>query len=401
MKILTVDIGTGTQDVFLYDSQIDVENGFKLILPSPTMMVRKRIQEATRAQAPILLGGRIMGGGPSSWAVKDHLNASYPVYATADAARTLDDNLDAVAEMGIILVSEDEAYALPSTVQRIEFRDFDFPAIAETFARFGVPLDDLAAVAVAVFDHGAAPDGVSDRQFRFDYLDERICEKNSLSSFAFLADDIPPIMTRLQAVANSAQDIDAPLIVMDTAPAAVLGATFDPVVASRKQKIIANIGNFHTLAFRLGVNGIEGVFEHHTGEITLPKLEGYIRDLADGTLKRETIFNDKGHGALIYDERAMPLNGEGFDIVVTGPRRSMFSSALTPALSSQSIPEGGRGEREPTLRPYFSVPFGDMMIAGCFGMLSAASDLLSEIAGDVRESLKGAGGAGTPPWEIG
>lgn len=383
MKILTVDIGTGTQDIFLYDSRIDVENGFKLILPSPTMMVRKRIHEATRAQAPILLGGQIMGGGPSSWAVKDHLNAEYPVYATADAARTLDDNLDAVSEMGIILVSDDEADALPSAVQRIEFRDFDFPTIAETFARFGVPLDDLAAVTVAVFDHGNAPDGVSDRQFRFDYLDERIREKNSLSSFAFLAEDIPPIMTRLQAVANSAQDVDAPLIVMDPAPAAVLGATFDPIVASRKQKIIANIGNFHTLAFRLSEKGIEGVFEHHTGEITLPKLEGYIRDLADSTLKHETIFNDKGHGALIYNKMAMPLNGEGFDITVTGPRRSMFSGGAS------------------TLRPYFSVPFGDMMIAGCFGMLSAASDLLPEIAGDVKESLKGAGGAGTPPWEIG
>jgi len=80
---------------------------------------------------------------------------------------------------------------------------------------------------------------------------------------------------------------------------------------------------------------------------------------------------------------AMPLNGEGFDITVTGPRRSMFSGGAS------------------TLRPYFSVPFGDMMIAGCFGMLSAASDLLPEIAGDVKESLKGAGGAGTPPWEIG
>ena len=258
-------------------------------------MVRKRIQKATRSQAPTLLGGLTMGGGPSSY----HLNAGYPVYATPDAAKTLDDDLNAVAKMGIELVSEDEANALPSSVQRIEFRDFDFPTIAEIFARFGVPLDDLAAVAVAVFDHGAAPNGVSDRQFRFDYLDERIQTKNSLSSFAFLADDIPPIMTRLQATANSAQDMDAPLIVMDAAPTAVLGAAFDSVVASRKQKLIANIGNFHTLAFRLGENGIEGVFEHHTGLITLPKWENYIRDLANSTLKRETIFNDKGHDTLI------------------------------------------------------------------------------------------------------
>lgn len=382
MKILSVDIGTGTQDIFLYNSQIDIENGFKLVLPSPTMMVRQQIQNATRAQVPILLTGLTMGGGPSSWAVNDHLKAGFSVYATANAARTLDDNLDAVAEMGITLVSDDEALRLPSSVQRIEFRDFDFPAISETFARFGAPLDDLAAVAVAVFDHGAAPADVSDRQFRFDYLDERIRARNALSSLAFLSNEIPPIMTRLQAVADSAQDVDAPLIVMDTAPAAVLGATFDPVVARRKQKIIANIGNFHTLAFRLGETGIEGVFEHHTGEIDLPKLESYLRALADGTLQHETIFNDKGHGALVYDKTRMLLNGEDFDVVVTGPRRSLFSNGAS------------------TLRPYFSVPFGDMMIAGCFGMLSATSDLLPDLAKDVRESLRGAGGAGTPPWEI-
>ena len=30
MKILTVDVGTGTQDIYLYDSRLDLENGFKL-----------------------------------------------------------------------------------------------------------------------------------------------------------------------------------------------------------------------------------------------------------------------------------------------------------------------------------------------------------------------------------
>ena len=39
MQILTIDVGTGTQDIFLYDSQLDLENGLKLVLPSPTMIV--------------------------------------------------------------------------------------------------------------------------------------------------------------------------------------------------------------------------------------------------------------------------------------------------------------------------------------------------------------------------
>ena len=32
MKILTVDVGTGTQDIFLYDSNLHIENGFKLVV---------------------------------------------------------------------------------------------------------------------------------------------------------------------------------------------------------------------------------------------------------------------------------------------------------------------------------------------------------------------------------
>ncbi len=75
---------------------------------------------------------------------------------------------------------------------RLELRDFDFPAIARALEVFGVSLDGLAAVAVAVFDHGNSPPGYSDRQFRFDYLDERIRAENRLSAFAYRAGEIPP-----------------------------------------------------------------------------------------------------------------------------------------------------------------------------------------------------------------
>ena len=87
-------------------------------------------------------------------------------------------------------------------------------------------------------------------------------------------------MTRLMAVADSAAGVDAPLVVMDTAPAAVLGALEDPRVTQTRPAIVANIGNFHCLAFRLGPGGIEGVFEHHTGLIDLPKLEALLDALA-------------------------------------------------------------------------------------------------------------------------
>ena len=386
MRILNVDIGTGTQDIFLYDSRLDLENGYKLVVPSPTMIIHRKLTESTRRGDSVLLYGEIMGGGPSAWAAEAHTRAGLPIYATPEAAKTLNDDLDAVREVGITLVSEDEARRLPDSVRRIQLADFDFAAIRRSFELYGVMLEDLAAIAVAVFDHGDAPPGYSDRQFRFDYLDERIRAVNRLSAFAFLADDAPPIMTRLRAVAASVrswenrQIHDVPLVVMDTAPAAVLGATFDPRVARRERALIANVGNFHTLAFRLGPGGIEGLFEHHTGLIDLIRLEALLVRLADGSLRHADVFDDHGHGALVYSPNPLLLSdSEDFGVVVTGPRRGLMNDS--------------------GLRPYFAVPFGDMMITGCFGLLAAVADVIPDLAGPIHSSLHGRS-SGTAPWDI-
>jgi uncharacterized protein (DUF1786 family) len=388
MKILTVDIGTGTQDIFLYDSRLDIENGFKLILPSPTMMIHRRVKQAIEARTPILLTGHQMGGGPSAWAIEEAARAGIPIYMTPVAATTLNDELDKVAALGIRIISEDEAHGLSSAVLRLELKDFDYAAISRTFRDYGVSLNDLEAIAVAVFDHGNAPAGMSDRQFRFDYLDERIRARNSLSAFAYLSNDIPKIMTRLRSVADSAGELPCPLVVMDTAPAAVLGANFDSIVATRKRKIICNVGNFHTLAFRLGERGIEGVFEHHTGEIDLQKLETLLQRLADSSLKHEEVFNDMGHGALMYSQEKFEFGKDTFDVVVTGPRRSMFyPSAFIPHPSER-------------LHPYFATPFGDMMIAGCFGLLAATAEVIPNLAEDIQGSMRGAQGRGVAPWDV-
>jgi uncharacterized protein (DUF1786 family) len=167
---------------------------------------------------------------------------------------------------------------------------------------------------------------------------------------------------------------------MDTAPAAVLGASYDPTVAQRENKIVTNIGNFHTLAFRMGHNGIEGVFEHHTGEIDLQRLEALLRALADSSLRHEDVFDDMGHGALMYSEDQFEFGNDNFDVVVTGPRRSIYAE-------------------NPSLRPYYAAPFGDMMIAGCFGLLAATAEIMPNLTEAVSKSMSDAS-LGRPPWEI-
>ncbi|MEK7439566.1 MAG: DUF1786 domain-containing protein [Chloroflexota bacterium] len=374
MQLLAVDIGTGTQDIFLYNPELDIENGLKMVMPSPTMIIHNKIRHATRRGDSVLLTGYMMGGGPSQWAARDHLKAECILFATVDAARTFNDDMDYVRnEMGVTIVSEDEADALRG-ITRIELKDFDMVALAAAFASFDVQLNP-DAIGVAVFDHGDSPPHYSDRQFRFDYLDQRIREYNNLAAFAYLSTNIPKIMTRLQAVANSYQG-DAPLVVMDTAPAAVLGSMLDPVTARNDRLIFCNVGNFHTLAFRMESNRISGVFEHHTGEIDLKKLDSLIDRLADGSLKHADVFDDMGHGALLYSETPLMTPA----VVVTGPRRAMM--------------------RESKHQPYFAVPFGDMMIAGCFGLLAAMADTIpnQDVRDAIRKSLHTP--SGKPPWEL-
>ena len=376
MQILTVDVGTGTQDVFLFRPGLSLENGLKLVMPSPTMILRQRIQQATARGESVLLTGVTMGGGPSAWAAEAHRRAGLPLYATPQAARTFNDDLDWIRhEMGVVIVSDDEAAQLRG-VTRLVMKDFDYDSLAHAFAAFGLDLRPTA-VAVAVFDHGAAPPGVSDRTFRFDYLEARIRQANRLSSFAYRSAGVPPFLTRLQAVVDSAESV-GPLIVMDTAPAAILGAGLDPAVKARPRRVMVNVGNFHTLAFRLGPVGVEAVFEHHTGELTTAKLETFLEQLAASTITRQAVFDDMGHGALVFDPTPLSLDDGPFGIVVTGPRREKLARSR--------------------LRPYFAVPAGDMMSAGCFGLLLATADLLPETAEAIRSSVAGRDDA-TPPWE--
>jgi hypothetical protein len=80
------------------------------------------------------------------------------------------------------------------------------------------------------------------------------------------------------------------------------------------------------------------------------------------------------------------MEADDFNLVVTGPRRNMLTTE--PNLIKSK------------LRPYFAVPFGDMMIAGCFGLLAAVADLLPELTEPITNSLLGLSGNSTAPWDL-
>src|SRR3990170_4449176 len=109
MRILAIDMGTGTQDILLFDSEGPVENCLKMVMPSATEIAARRIRRATASRRPVLLTGVTMGGGPCHWALDDHLKAGLAAYATPEAGRTFDDDLSVVEKMGVRVVGEDEA----------------------------------------------------------------------------------------------------------------------------------------------------------------------------------------------------------------------------------------------------------------------------------------------------
>jgi len=428
---LAIDVGTGTQDVLLFDADREIENAVRLILPSPTVILAERIRAATRARRPVLLGGGLMGGGPVAWAARDHALAGLPIAAVPDAARTLDDDLDQVRALGIAILPPDAVVggaaghsagqaaahsagqaaghsAAPGAVT-IDLRDVWLPELARTLSLYDVDVAAVDAVAVAVFDHGAAPPGVSDRRFRFERLRERLATEPGQGpiAFSYLAAEVPAAFTRLAAAAGAVRSwLDAagrtgvPVLAMDTGPAAVLGALDDDRVRhelGRGRGVVAvNIGNFHTLAMRLqpgrlqpgvgdGLGGaagarisrsgvrisgsgvrITGIFEHHTGELTTPQLSRFLRQLANGSLRDADVFDSQGHGALVLPVHGAGAAGSGHAragepgqarpfLTLTGPRRDLLAGHVVRGLG----------------RPYLAVPHGDMMQAGPFGLLRA------------------------------
>lgn len=364
MRILAVDVGTGTQDILLFDSSGPIENSVKLVMPSATSIAAGRIRRATAAGRSVLLTGVIQGGGPCHWALEDHLRAGHAAYATPAAARTFDDELERVQAMGVRIVSEDEAAGLDG-VERIELRDLDLDTIRGALAAFDVP-GDFDGLALGCLDHGDSPPGYSDRLFRFDHLRRVVERENDLLSFAYLPDELPAYLTRARTLVAGAAG-DAPVVFLDTGPAAALGALQDPRVAAADEQLVLNLGNMHALAFHLRGTHIHSLYEHHTGEMTTEQIEDFTERLIDGTLRQEDVFDSKGHGVFYASHGVRGWKGTEPFLAVTGPQRGRL--------------------RRSRLQPYFATPHGDMMISGCFGLVRAFATRYPQRREEIERAL--------------
>lgn len=336
--LLAIDVGAGTQDILLYDPAREPENCLKLVLPSQTQIVGARVRAATTARRPLHLQGGVMGGGASSDAMKAHLAAGLPLSAAPAAAQTIHNDLERVQALGVAL--SDDA---PPGAVIVETGDIDLAILQKALQPFGVTLPERLAVAVQ--DHGYQP-GAGNNDVRFAYLQGLLNEGGDLRRMVYTTS--PAGMTRMAAVAHAYPGA----ILMDTGAAAVLGALADPAVgaAATNGAILVNVGNMHTFATLVRGQQLYGLFEHHTGGITVEIIRDLVEGLRGGTLDTAG-FRDHfdGHGAAL-DPAYRDVGPFPF-VAITGPNRRLARS----------------------LGYHEAAPHGDMMLAGSWGLVTGAA----------------------------
>jgi len=333
MNLLCLDIGSGTQDVLFSLDDESLENWPKLVLPSPARRVEGRIRELAAKGSPIYLYGGNMGGGFKG-VLKDYIQRGGRVAAHPDAAAALADSEDKVRGMGVAIQD-----SRPHGHAPVKLADFEPGFWDGLLSMLDLPAPDL--VLAAVQDHGYHPEG-SNRLGRFAAW-QRLLRESEGQPEAFLFRDPPQELTRLRSL----QEAIGQGLVADTGIAAALGALSVPEVESASRKggaCVVNVGNSHIIAFLIHHRSIQGIYEQHTGVMTPEDLWQDLNLFRQKGLTNEEVFQARGHGCCYLEGRENPAYDS---VYVMGPNRDMLSGY--PVV--------------------FPAPGGDMMLAGCFGLL--------------------------------
>jgi len=255
------------------------------------------------------------------------------------AAYSIRNDLDEVRSMGI------EVGRKPATGDFIDFeiQEIDLPLLKTFLENFDEDLN-VDIIAIAVQDHGVAPKEVSDRAFRFEKAEMMLRKDNRPESFHFTEDSIPAHYLRMRsAVAAVRRTSKSPVLVMDTAFSAILGCLNEVAGPS----LVVNVGNGHTIAALVLDQRVEGIYEHHTHELTPKRLENDLRRFVRGELRSQEVFEANGHGAITLK----PWEGEA-GVVVTGPHREIFKGT--------------------SFKFVYAAPGGNTMMTGPVGLIKAS-----------------------------
>jgi len=344
MRILAIDVGLGTQDLLIYDSEKNIENCIKVVLPSMTQVLAKKIKNLNKN---VFLYGMTMGGGAITRAIKHHIQKGYKVAMTREAARSIRDDLDRVRKMGIEIVENSEPYLSNREFEKLETKDIDFEllrgileAVEEKFY--------FDYVGIGVQDHGFEK-GKSDRIFRFEKIEEMISKRPMIRDLGF--ENPPPYFTRMRAVYKLAKRYFDNILIVDTKFAAIVGALHE---VKDRYAIAVDIGNGHTMIGVVRDREILGILEHHTKLLDRERIEKYIVRFAEGKVSNREVFEDGGHGCFIREPPGFSKVGK---VRVTGPRRELL--------------------KDSKLDIEFASPGGDVMLTGVMGIVDIILERIS------------------------
>ena len=342
-RFLMIDIGAGTMDMLWYDSES--HEHFKAVAPSP---VRTIAEDINRTTGPLMVTGSEMGGGPVTEALKQRANDS-EVVISPDAAATLHHDPDRVLQMGLTIADPKKIEAaVESGHSSIVLGDVQPDRINRIIRGLGLPVD-FDAVVLCAQDHGVAPKGMSHLDYRHNLFQKLLDRSPQPHSLLFAADQVSESFNRLKTIGQKAKRLNTrEVYVMDSGMAAMAGGSRDLQIQGRSPVLILDIATSHTVAAVMEDDTLAGVFEYHTKDITLEKLETLLKDLADGRIEHKQILDEGGHGA--YLRKAV-----GFDkiraIIATGPKRRMVAETNLPIT--------------------WGAPWGDNMMTGTVGLLEA------------------------------
>jgi uncharacterized protein (DUF1786 family) len=351
LKILALDIGSGTEDILLYDDQKELENCIKLVLPSPATVYSKKIEYFTKLQSNLFIKGETIGGGNFSEALKNHLNEGLKVILTKNVAYSIRNKLEEVENQGFQIIDEEKP-PVDFSGKTLEVREVNIKIIKKFLNEFQEDLSNIDIVAIAVQDHGTPKNEISNRKFRLDQIERRLKYNPKLQSLAYKEDELPNHFIRMTSAIRSSkiQMPEAKTIVMDTSMAAILGCLEDQIVNNADTILSANIGNEHFTASIISEGDVLALLEHHTSLMTPTKIESLVKNFIKGKVSNDSIFKDGGHGVFYT---ISPKKIPDIDIiVVTGPNRAKI--------------------KKTNIEIHFAAPGGDMMMTGPIGLIKAA-----------------------------
>ncbi len=333
MKVLCIDIGSKTQDIVFYLDYEKIENCPKFVLPSPAMLVSEKIIKLSKEGKNIYLYGYNMGGGFKR-EIKKHIDQGLKVAAHPEAAVAIKDDLNKVKELGVEI-----SLICPKGYVPLFLTDFD-PLFWESFLK-NIGFDSYDLVLVAAQDHGYHH-YFSNRRGRFKIWEQLLSKDLRVEDLLF--ENPPSNLTRLKTIHSITAGP-----VADTSSAAALGVLFDKEVEERNQKegiCVVNAGNSHVTAFLIYQNRIFGLYEQHTSNLSSDLLQEDLEKFCKKRLTFEEVFSKKGHGCFIKDSN---IDFSSAKIFAIGPRRELLKGWAN-----------------------FVYPGGDVMVAGCYGLIKAA-----------------------------